>query len=365
MRQLWLAAAALYAGLVLATFSLERAAFASQALDETGFGNFSPLKPRSTRPRAAAAPERRTTYQKIERVPGGYAVEFGFKNFDGAGLRVADRLSEEDVAASVKEFGFRRQDFENLDWWYEQAQKAAIADAEKRLFRGKVQGKTQAEVDEKLRRLKAANEEIQKGLERELARLASEYRERRVEVYRKAGFKFKDKNTVEADIPGLAGRNWKRLRGLARSFNEAVDEHGYGMEELVGAGAAWVQTSLRYEVPQTQEGSRVVAGVLPPLKAVVLGQGDCDTKSALLASLLLNWPNLKIVGLGIPEHYLMAVHRIPRRGEVFIEYEGLPYVMIESAGPAWLAPGTVGDQTLAYLKAGNNFRIQPITASGS
>ena len=64
--------------------------------------------------------------------------------------------------------------------------------------------------------------------------------------------------------------------------------------------------------------------------------------------------------LGIPGHYLMAFHQIPRRGDIFIEYKGLQYVMIESAGPAWLRPGTVGDSTYAYLKSGKNFRIQPM-----
>jgi len=53
--------------------------------------------------------------------------------------------------------------------------------------------------------------------------------------------------------------------------------------------------------------------------------------------------------------------RIPRNGDVFIEYEGIPYVMIESAGPAWLPPGEVGETTSDYLGAGNNFRIQPLT----
>ena len=128
----------------------------------------------------------------------------------------------------------------------------------------------------------------------------------------------------------------------------------------MGAVSAMVQTALRYEIPADRAGTKVTGGVLPPPKTLVLGQGDCDTKTALLASVLKNWPNLKMVGLEIPGHYLMAVHRIPRKGEVFIEYEGLPFVMIESAGPAWLAPGTVGDATRTYLESGNEFRIQPM-----
>ncbi|HVE13871.1 MAG TPA: hypothetical protein VNI01_10790, partial [Elusimicrobiota bacterium] len=101
-------------------------------------------------------------------------------------------------------------------------------------------------------------------------------------------------------------------------------------------------------------------GVLPPLKALVMGQGDCDTKSAVIASVLKNWPNLRMVGLEIPDHYLMAVHRIPRRGEAYVEFQGLPYVMIEAAGPAWLAPGSVGEYTENFIQSGKDFQIQQL-----
>jgi len=150
------------------------------------------------------------------------------------------------------------------------------------------------------------------------------------------------------------------MRPVAQAFSGISDRRGYDAEDLVGSVTAMVQTSMRYEIPATEEGSRVIAGVLPPPKSLVMGQGDCDTKTAVISSILLNWPNIRMVGLAIPGHYLMAIHRIPRSGEVFIEYEGIPYVMIESAGPAWLPPGQVGDDTMAYLQSGRNFRIQPI-----
>ena len=78
--------------------------------------------------------------------------------------------------------------------------------------------------------------------------------------------------------------------------------------------------------------------------------GDCDTKTAVAASLLSNWKDIGVLGVAIPKHYLMAVRQVPRRGDVYIRYKGMPYVLVETAGPAWLPPGRVGDQTKAYLK---------------
>lgn len=298
--------------------------------------------------------------QKIESEGARYAMAYGFRNFNGDKLRVQAELDEDVVADSVREFGFRKSDLDKLDRWYQQSQKEAIAAAQRDSFSGKVEAEDQQELDRKLRELKARNAQVQKRLEDTLAGLAAEYRKRRVALYTEAGFRFKGEKTVEADVPAMVRRNASRVAPVSTAFAGIAQERGYGAEELVGAVSAMVQTALRYEVPSDQSGTKITGGILPPPKTLVLGQGDCDTKTALLASVLKNWPNLKMVGLEIPGHYLMAVHRIPRKGEVFIEYEGLPFVMIESAGPAWLPPGTVGEATRAYLESGREFQIQPM-----
>lgn len=312
------------------------------------------------RPRRTSGSRKKATYQKIKRVQGGYSLQYGFRNFNKDRLSMKAFLSADAVAESIREFGFRKSDLDAIDKWYMRAQKNAIAGAKKKMFSGNVSAKTQAELNRKMARINASNKRIQKQLDRTLDNLAKRYRQKRLNLYKKAGFRYKKKGVIEVDIPALIKSNWRRVRPVAQSFAKVAAKKGYGSEELVGAVTAMIQTSIRYEIPGDKEGSRVVAGVLPPLKTLVLGQGDCDTKSALLGSILANWPNIKMVGLGIPGHYLMAVHRIPRRGDVFIEHEGIPYVMIESAGPAWLSPGTVGDSTMDYLNAGKEFRIQKI-----
>ncbi len=352
LRRWWpLHAIFVYAYLLLFTAALHQQQ--AQAAS-SGFTEFRKVKKRRSPKRG------KTVYRKITRIEGGYLVRYGFKNFNGDRLRVKAKLSAKSVAASIREFGFRKKDFDALDFWYESAQENAIAAAQGRATSGRVTARSQRELNRKMRRIQSANARTRAGLDAELARLEREYARRRKALYTKAGFRYKKKGVVEADIPALIHRNWKRVRPIARSFSRISKARQYSQNNLLGAATAWVQTSLRYKIPATQEGSRTVGGVIPPMKALIMGKGDCDSKSALLGSVLSNWPNIKMVGLGIPEHYLMAVHRIPRRGDVFIEYRGLPYVMIESAGPAWLPPGTVGDLTEAYLDSGRNFRIQAI-----
>jgi hypothetical protein len=311
-------------------------------------------------PSESASDPAEKTYQHIRRLPDGYALDYGFLNFNGDALEVRATLSDAIVAESVREFGFRDEDLQALDAWYQKAQKDSIDIAKGDSFSGKVTAKDQAELARKLQELKTKNAQVQKDLDATLAALSVEYRRRRVELYQKAGFRYKNANTIEADVPSLARRNAPRMRSIVEAYSSIAGGRNYGSEELVGAVVAMAQTAVRYEIPPNRAGTKVTGGILPPPKTLVLGQGDCDTKTALIASILRSWPNVKTVGLEIPEHYLMAVHRVPRKGEVYIEYEGKPYLLIESAGPAWLPPGQVGDYTMSYLESGKQFAIQPI-----
>jgi hypothetical protein len=149
------------------------------------------------------------------------------------------------------------------------------------------------------------------------------------------------------------------LKPLALAFDRIAAEKSYDSESLVGAVTAMVQTALHYKIPPQLENGRHTGGILPPVMALVRGWGDCDTKTGLLASLLANWPRMRMVGISVPGHYLMGVLRIPGHGDAFIEYQGLQYVLIEPAGPAWLSPGTVGEDTMPMLQGAAGFKIEP------
>ncbi|MBI4423951.1 MAG: hypothetical protein HY554_09505 [Elusimicrobia bacterium] len=296
--------------------------------------------------------------QRITRGASEFVVEYGFTNFNQDALELSVALAKSDVDAAVQEFGFREKDFKALDDWYEKAQEGAIERTKQLYYSGKVTAPDAAALQAKLAEIKRRNDGIQAALDVTMADIKKEYRDRRRRLYADSGFRYKDEKTVEVDMPALVRRNARRMAPVSLAFSEIVQSREYGMEELVGAVTAMAQTSMRYEVPGSRLGDRTVGGVLPPPKSFVSGLGDCDTKTGVVGSVLLNWPNLKLVGLAIPGHYLLAVHRIPAKGEYYVEHQGLPYVMIEPAGPAWLPPGRVGSVTESYLKSGKLFAIQ-------
>lgn len=298
------------------------------------------------------------TYQKITPRADSYSVAYGFRNFNRDALSVHAELARRDVEAAMAEFGYSREEFSRLDAWYERVQEEAIAEAGKRFFSGKVSAPTREALGVKLAEARARNEAVRAGLDRKLEDLSREYRRRRVKIYSDAGFRMKGERLVEADVAALARRNARRMAPVSLAFADVARSREYGTEELVGAVTAMAQTALRYEIPATQADGKMLGGVLPPPKSFVLGRGDCDTKSALIGSILLNWPNVRLLGLEIPGHYLLAYHRAPGRGEAYIEHEGRPYVMIEAAGPGWIPPGKVGAATEAYLDSGRLFSIR-------
>jgi hypothetical protein len=166
-------------------------------------------------------------------------------------------------------------------------------------------------------------------------------------------------NLIECDIPAIVKRNIKLLNPLAAGFQKISAEKGHSDEDTIGAALSLVQTALRYKVPPNVENGVHTGGLLPPARALLSGWGDCDTKTALLASILGNWSGLRMVGIAVPGHYLMAIRRLPGKGDMFVRYEGLEYVLVEPAGPAWLEPGSVGTHTAALLAAGEGYRVEP------
>ena len=173
------------------------------------------------------------------------------------------------------------------------------------------------------------------------------------------GFKRLSANVISADVPAMIRRSSGPLKALSSAFDRIAVQKGYDSESLIGAVAAMVQTAIRFQIPPLEVDGLRTGGILPPVMTFIRGWGNCDSKTGLLGAILANWPNMRMIGITPPGHYLMGVLRIPARGDAFVEYRGLQYVLVEPAGPAWLPPGTVGADTLPELDAAAGFRIEP------
>lgn len=273
------------------------------------------------------------TSQKIFREGSTLKARYSFINFNKDRLGISFGMTARDYKNYLAGYGYSEADLARLKAWRESARQAAWKEA---LPAGG----------------KAAGEKA-------LAAVDDEYETRLRALLRSRGMALRAGNLVECDVPLIVKRNIKLFTPLAEALQKISAEKRYADEDIIGAALSLVQTAVRYKIPPPVENGLHTGGLLPPARALLSGWGDCDTKTALLASILGNWSGLRMVGIAVPGHYLMAIRRLPGKGDMFVRYEGLEYVLVEPAGPAWLEPGTVGVHTSELLAGAEGYRVEP------
>jgi hypothetical protein len=262
---------------------------------------------------AAAAATVERDYRRTTNAKGDHAITASYANFNRDPLQLAFVVPARSVHDSMDEFGYSAAEAQEM---------------------AKTCGCTQQEFDR---------------------RIEQHYRERGLAWRMADGVR-----RLYVDIPAVVERNRARVRELAREFDRLATSRQYGPDETLGAMLTFVQSALPYDRPPKQEGERDILGFYPPPRALEAGFGDCDSKSALLAAILTNFPGTRMIGVHVPRHYLVGIARIPRPGDAFIEYRGEPFVLIEPSGPGRLPPGMIAATTQAALATMHDVRIDPL-----
>jgi hypothetical protein len=274
--------------------------------------------------------------QRISNLGSLRVAEYNFKNFNQDTIHFTYKIPQPAFQKYNDDYGYRPEDIKALQDWHQNARQGAYEFAVKN-------GKTSAQAE-------AAYAAIDKLYQQKL----HDYLESR-------GFTLEAGNVTRIDMPQVVKRNGPALKPIALVLDKVATEHRYQSMDIIGAGLSFVQTALQYKQPDDVYKGKHTGAFIAPLTSVVLGWGNCDSKSALLASILSNWAQMRMIGIFMPGHpvghYVMGVLQIPDAGDVYVEYEGLKYVLVEPAGPAWLPPGRVGDETMAKLNSPDGYKI--------
>ncbi len=276
--------------------------------------------------------------QRIREAGGTITAEYGFLNFNNDQLALTFSIPAKELASYRLEYGYTAAEKAGIDQW----QQTAVDEA----YKNAVKHRQSQE------QLNSAGEKITK-----------EYKTRLANFYRSRGFALLERNLLAADIPDIVRRNVRKVRNVALSLNSSGEKLGYDSDSIISAAISFVQTAVFYENVPLEFKGRQTGGVYPPLECIASGKGDCDTKSALLAAILLNWNRVKVVGVAVPNHYLIGILRNPAKGDAFVEYNNAKYVLVEPAGPGWLMPGSVDRRTLSLLNASDKIKIEPFTTN--
>lgn len=272
--------------------------------------------------------------QKIKKDGVTRSAEYSFLNFKQDRIGVSYTIPEAEFKKYNSEYGYRPEDLEALKKWRDDAIQSGY-------------------------RLAVSTHKSQAQVDAMAANLQKEYEKRRLAYLESRGFVLENGNTTRVDMPAVVKRNAPQIKPLSQVFDRVARQKGYQSMDIIGTVLSFAQTALHYKEPDDVYKGKHTGGVLPPLTAAMLGWGDCDTKTGLVASILSNWGQMRMIGISVPGHYLMAVLQIPDKGDVFVEYQGLQYILLEPAGPAWLPPGQVAETTTALLNGSDGYKIYP------
>lgn len=269
-------------------------------------------------PSFSAAPGGEARYVRLAARDGRTRVTADFRGLQGDALSVSFDVDAGASRASMRGFGIAAAEIDSLS-------DTCRATA----------GCTQADLD---------------------AALVRYYRDHHLRVVQAAG----QRPRLFVDIPEVVRRNRDAVRPVAAALRTLGSNRGFDGERILEAAVALVQGGLAYRTPASSEDGRQTLGFYTPPRALEQGFGDCDTKSALLAAILTDLGESRMIGVRVPGHYLLGLSREPRPGEAFVEYAGRPYVLVEAAGPASRRPGDVSDRTREALASREPLRIDPI-----
>ncbi len=174
------------------------------------------------------------------------------------------------------------------------------------------------------------------------------------------GYDEQQRQRLLVDVPTAVRRNRERVRPLAQALQRLAAQQQRDSRWMLETAVALVQGGLDYKQPSTWDRGRKIAGFYPPPQALARGYGDCDTKSALLAAILQNLSDTPLIGVHVPQHYLLGIAGTPRAGQASIQHGGRRYLLIEAAGPARRPPGEVSEVTENALAKGFDIRVDPI-----
>lgn len=138
---------------------------------------------------------------------------------------------------------------------------------------------------------------------------------------------------------------------VAQAIYDQLEE-GSDTRDYINRLLSWIQ-SIPYDTLESRIDSSG-AGFYTPVEVLVNNKGDCDSKAALIASLMRSLlPDLSMSIVYLPGHALLAVNLGTRPNETSVELRGAQHVLLEPTGPAKVKIGVVSAETARHIANGN------------
>jgi hypothetical protein len=130
---------------------------------------------------------------------------------------------------------------------------------------------------------------------------------------------------------------------------KAIQQQPKNPREFVEIALSWIQ-SIPYDTLENRLSSNG-AGFISPRDLLLQNQGDCDSKSTLMAALLKAYnPRINLEMVYLRDHALLGIAMRALPNDLTINKKGMRFVLLEPTGPAQLKIGEVADTTKMALR---------------
>ncbi|WP_432460166.1 MULTISPECIES: hypothetical protein [unclassified Agarivorans] len=156
---------------------------------------------------------------------------------------------------------------------------------------------------------------------------------------------------IMPDHNRFAKESAKYLTSWLNSSLNAINKDPVPLREITNYLLSFVQ-SIPYNQLRSKDNLRG-AGYLTPIQVLRNNQGDCDSKTTLLASALKYlYPRLGVAIIYVPNHALLALGIPPRANDETVNVAGKTMVLAEPTGPALYPLGKVADSSAQAIRSG-------------
>lgn len=162
---------------------------------------------------------------------------------------------------------------------------------------------------------------------------------------------------IKPDHLRYISENQGALRPISQAVYDKLPTNS-DTRAYVNLVLSWVQS-----IPYSKLQSRLTSngtGYLPPLSVVANNQGDCDSKTVLMASLIRSLlPDVKMTMVFLPNHALLGIVLPFRITEQTLDIGGMDYLLMEPTGPAKIPLGEIANQSAIHI-ANNMYSLEEI-----
>lgn len=121
---------------------------------------------------------------------------------------------------------------------------------------------------------------------------------------------------------------------------------------------SWIQT-IPYDTIESRTTSNG-SGFLPPLRLIDRNRGDCDSKVALMASVMKAlYPNLRMAIIYVPQHALIGLNVSHVQDDYIIQIDGLDFTLSEPVGPGQIPYADIAEQSKRYIES-NYYQVETL-----